>query len=452
MAMDESSKRFICRLSVDELKRIINNKSSAYTNEEMAFVREELGRRGYKIDVESTPTYKIGESTSRNQFWFQPFQETSSTKVNKALSRFYLLSIQQKAGLFIVAVVLIFLVITLLKYSYAEMAGEKDVVDNNTSEQYHLSKINGKWVMNGSYISFYQDDVKKEEGIYVDGRKEKTWLSYYENGKPYIKTEFKNGLKNGRYEEFFEDGTLKIAGFYINDKKEQVWKQFFQNQNVHVINIYSKDVSNGKYQSFFEDKNLETDGYLQNGTPVGEWIIRNDQGIIIQKVLYSIDGNIQSQIKYWGNGLLSYKAQYDSTGCLLDEDYYDNSGKSMISKFVGAWKDKGTDFHSIDEIIRSSDEIRIDVNKKYEESEYSYFEESQMAAEGTCTTLGRVSITSDSIMFFPQQKRNYPSRSYLPSVESRGWVDDGKKEWVPDSDGITKRLSIKEFYSTYKKY
>jgi antitoxin component YwqK of YwqJK toxin-antitoxin module len=413
-----------------------------------------LVKRGYAVDEATTPALEIKEGASQNPPQAQPFQPVPSTRWKKTLARFYSFSLPQKAGVFLLAAMLLYAVVAISGNVYTETVGEKDVHNNNdtSSEQYHMSKVNGEWVSNGSFASFYDDGAKKEEGLYVNGRKEGAWLTFFPNGNISTKIMYHEGYKNGSYEEHFEDGKLKFIGSYQVNKAEGRWTRYFSDQNVQIIDTFSNDMANGIHQSFFENGNLESQGRLVNNVRVGEWIYNNDHGTMVEKTVYRIDGNIFSDTKYWDTGLISYRIEYDSVGNVLTEDYFDKEGKNVISKFIGTWRDKGTDFHSVDMITRSSDKIKIDASKKYEESQYSYFENSQMAMEGTRTTIGIVSVTSDSIILFPQKKRDYPSRSYIPSVESRRWMDDSDKEWTPDSSDEPQRFSIKEFHDTYKKY
>ena len=267
-----------------------------------------------------------------------------------------------------------------------------------------MSKVNGEWLPNGSYASFYDDGAKKECGLYVNGRKEGVWLSFFQNGNVSTRILYHEGLKNGKYEEYFEDGKLKVTGNYQLDTAEGAWTRFFPSQRVQIIDTFSNDMPNGIHQSFFENGNLESEGRLLKNERVGEWIYNNNHGMMVEKTVYRIDGNILSDTKYWDTGLIRYRIEYDSLGNVLTEDYFDKDGKNMISNFIGTWRDKGTDFHSVDMIARSSDKIKIDASKKYEESQYSYFENSQMAMEETWTTLGIVSVTTDSIILFPQKK------------------------------------------------
>lgn len=60
---------------------------------------------------------------------------------------------------------------------------------------------------NGKATTWYSNGVIKEEGEYVEGRKQGTWLGYYPSGK-------------GHYQEFYRDGLL-VRGVALDEKGER---------------------------------------------------------------------------------------------------------------------------------------------------------------------------------------------------------------------------------------
>ena len=60
MSIDDSTKKFISRLSDEELKKVFKDKPSEYTKEETAFIGEELRKRGFKAENE-TPQARISQ-------------------------------------------------------------------------------------------------------------------------------------------------------------------------------------------------------------------------------------------------------------------------------------------------------------------------------------------------------------------------------------------------------
>jgi hypothetical protein len=54
MALDEQTKKFISRLSEEELKHIYEDELTKYTEEEILFIGQELQKRGYKLEEDTS--------------------------------------------------------------------------------------------------------------------------------------------------------------------------------------------------------------------------------------------------------------------------------------------------------------------------------------------------------------------------------------------------------------
>lgn len=60
-------------------------------------------------------------------------------------------------------------------------------------------------------------------GIYVQGLKQGTWLSYYPDGKAKNIVNFKDDLFDGEFKAFNAKGILVDSGMYIKGKKNGIW-------------------------------------------------------------------------------------------------------------------------------------------------------------------------------------------------------------------------------------
>ncbi len=71
-----------------------------------------------------------------------------------------------------------------------------------------------------------QDSLTDVERFLVEQFTYGSIVEDYDNGKPKIRAETKDGIKDGRYREYYEDGSVKIKGSYKKGKKDGRWKYY----------------------------------------------------------------------------------------------------------------------------------------------------------------------------------------------------------------------------------
>ncbi|MCF6360214.1 MAG: toxin-antitoxin system YwqK family antitoxin [Cyclobacteriaceae bacterium] len=144
------------------------------------------------------------------------------------------------------------------------------------------------------YSEYHISGEIKSKGKKFDGKKEGSWLFYYEDGSKQAKGTYKEGKKFGPWIYYNESGSVKAEGNYINDLSDGIW--------VH----------------YFESGITRTKGKLYKGRKDGEWR------------LYYADGKLKGEANYeLGNGI--YK-EYYKTGALKVK------GKVVNGKNQGAWQ------------------------------------------------------------------------------------------------------------------
>lgn len=99
---------------------------------------------------------------------------------------------------------------------------------NDSINKYdELNRKQGYWI---HYFSENHEQVKKEEGSYLDDIRVGTWIFYYPDGKS-VKAEgqFKDGEANGPYTKFYDNGKLKEIGVFYNSKYYGDRKKYHEN-------------------------------------------------------------------------------------------------------------------------------------------------------------------------------------------------------------------------------
>jgi antitoxin component YwqK of YwqJK toxin-antitoxin module len=85
----------------------------------------------------------------------------------------------------------------------------KELVYENgqVKERWYVKNSNAETtVRDGKYESWYKTGQKREQGEFVNGKKQGRWISWYENGQKEEEGEYVSGKKHGKWTEWDEDG------------------------------------------------------------------------------------------------------------------------------------------------------------------------------------------------------------------------------------------------------
>ncbi len=206
-------------------------------------------------------------------------------------------------------------------YSQSEDGPFKKYFDNGTPQtegQYLNNKRVGEWK------NYYENGQLKSVVKYdKEGNRDKSYLSYYEDGTLQNKTQledknyisrgyYKSGElyferipESGYYKEYRKDGTLKIEANYLNYQLYGTWKSFYENGKVNWEVAYFEGYRNGGYKNYDNTGNLKLEGIMIKDKKLGE------------------------EKRYYDNGELEWKGSYYNDK--LDKTWtrYDLSGKKI---------------------------------------------------------------------------------------------------------------------------
>lgn len=93
---------------------------------------------------------------------------------------------------------------------------------------------------NGEYTKRYATGGIEIQGMMKNGKREGLWKSFYEDGTPWSKTTFKEGLKDGPTTTWYENGKMRYEGFYKDDDEKGVWKYYDEKGNFIKTFDYDK--------------------------------------------------------------------------------------------------------------------------------------------------------------------------------------------------------------------
>jgi antitoxin component YwqK of YwqJK toxin-antitoxin module len=77
-------------------------------------------------------------------------------------------------------------------------------------------------------VPFTGEVTGKEQGSLKNGKKEGSWISYYDNGQLKSKGDWYDGEKDGNWIGYSESGNVCYRGGYWNyGKKDGYWETYF---------------------------------------------------------------------------------------------------------------------------------------------------------------------------------------------------------------------------------
>jgi antitoxin component YwqK of YwqJK toxin-antitoxin module len=181
----------------------------------------------------------------------------------------------------------------------------------------------------------------KDEGIYIDGKKDGLWLEYGENEISEI--QYSMGKLNGRYSSVYPNGRQKLEANFRNDKRHGKWIWYNENGDIQQKGYFKNDERDGKWITFhgkrFENHISTEDSlnegndtlqvisgeeHYQDGIEIGKWTAFDKNGIKVEEVRYR-DGHLKDSdiVTFHSNGLVKKKfIESDIGGKSIS--YYDN--------------------------------------------------------------------------------------------------------------------------------
>lgn len=161
-------------------------------------------------------------------------------------------------------------------YSWSQ---EKNKTDENGQKQ-------GLWTF---YKNNKEDGLKKEEGYFVNNRKEGEWVFYYDDGKTVrIKAFFKNNRPFGKYEKYYPNGILKEKGAIQNNININSISTYHSNGNIeYSANLNKNGKEQGEVKYFYPNGKIEFNYNAINGSPAGTATIYFEDGSIKKKMEYT---------------------------------------------------------------------------------------------------------------------------------------------------------------------
>ena len=232
--------------------------------------------------------------------------------------------------------------------------------------------FNDRGLYDGKWESFYIDGATSKKFSYDEGKRDKIWMSYFQDGRrenytfytqdslvtDYDFTYFanlqikeepefnKNGLFDGKWEQFYEDGETKMTFSYDESKKDKIWMSFYPDNRRQNYTYYNQDTLVTDYDfkyydniKIIDDPDLYDYAYYMNLELVKK--PRYDNLQIVEEPSFSKNGLFDGKWdSFFENGdqwrtfhyeeglkVKIWSVFYDSTGTRHSETNYENDLK-----------------------------------------------------------------------------------------------------------------------------
>ncbi len=153
----------------------------------------------------------------------------------------------------------------------------------------------GKWVFTGK--DFPQKKMPKtqkvEEGYYVNGRKEGTWVKYFSDGSVQLKGTYNNNRPEGSYTRYYSNGKIAEQGeFRANGYKGLLMRYHENGQLAYRANFNNQGQESGKVCYYHPNGKLALSYTVKNGQIQGQVARYNNSGQLQNSFEVAADGQI----------------------------------------------------------------------------------------------------------------------------------------------------------------
>ena len=156
----------------------------------------------------------------------------------------------------------------------------------------HLVKREGIFFKKFSDVPFDGEVIGgRHKGFIQNGKKEGSWLTYFENGQLKEKSNFIEGAKDGLEVRYFKNGILSANINFKNGIRDGSWITYYTNGQLYYEGNYKNGERDGSWVFYFDNGQLMSKGEYEKGLREGAWVRYWQWGPLKNKGEYSKDKN-----------------------------------------------------------------------------------------------------------------------------------------------------------------
>ncbi len=170
---------------------------------------------------------------------------------------------------FFLIIIFTFLIFLIISAAHSE----------NMSDLIWKNGIYYKKSTNSSFSGKINGNIK---GLITNGKKEGTWVRYYNNGQLFSVSNYKKGRKNGAWITYNNEGHLIEKGQYKNDLEEGLWIRLFKNGIINYKGKFKNGKKSGSWIAYHYNGQLKFKGNYKNGLKEGYWEYFSKSGYLYE--------------------------------------------------------------------------------------------------------------------------------------------------------------------------
>ena len=111
-------------------------------------------------------------------------------------------------------------------------------------------------------------DGKAIEYEVVDGIKNGSFKTFYQNGNLEMKGQIENNKNTGKWSYYFEDGTLESEGNFEDDLVEGKWVWYYPSGKLKETADYKNGLRNGKLVMYDSQGKIDSEKIFEKGIEI----------------------------------------------------------------------------------------------------------------------------------------------------------------------------------------
>ena len=298
------------------------------------------------------------------------------------------------------------------------------LVDYQGDGYTEINRRNGE--LSGSWIKWYANGKKSEEGVYKYGKKGGIWSSWFPNGEKKYNAKFIDGKPDGNYSEYdnkgritkkieYKEGSILSEHHIIRDASgiteyhksngvlDGKWTRWYPNGNKAEQGTYMNGKKNGSWNGWFKTNKKNYNSNYDNGKRAGNYIEWDTKGKKVKDIEYSNGNRIKEYliikdgvgfmevskrygklngpwVRWYSQGIKEeegkYKngikvgtwSKYSMDGTVIEEWNYDNEGRNL---YEITYYDNGTVKQYRDFFSKTVQEYNIDGSLRGERTPFN---------------------------------------------------------------------------------
>jgi len=145
--------------------------------------------------------------------------------------------------------------------------------------EYEYKIVDSVEVMDGKYISYWDNGEKAQEGNYVDGKRQGNWITWHRNGQKMEQGKYKDDAMSGKWEAFFKSGQNEYDKNYLNGKAHGKWIFWYNNGQKSKEQQWKEGKKHGIWLAWHKNGQRQYEKHFSNDKAQGIWIFWLTSGL-----------------------------------------------------------------------------------------------------------------------------------------------------------------------------